>query len=410
MLTPISSIIYVPPKYRVESQIEVGKKNENNSAKTCNDCQVGFVNGEEMRDHYKSQGHIENIINKLNAVDIEEEHKGIEETITIVNKSDMLVCSAENNTIAIFPQLFDKSLFANLSVETLNSQLKRFSNQKWGFLLLSGGDFAGAIFDLNSGKVLCHKSIHRYTTRRKQGGGQSSHDQSKGKASSAGSSIRRHNEVALVSDIVAFVSGEALFQEVDVIWLYGAKKNELILKNCLYQCGNFKETKKVPLSLGKPTFKVARDCFESLYNFQSAEFDVIKVSLLPSDNDLSKESENDSLESFGDKSMMKDEEQQSESTSKKKRRKKKKKKTTYEISDDVLDLRDPAASEKPSARDNLTIQKAKPIDRVPDRSKILEATLNRLNSIKCVCGNTIHLPYTFKKEGIKYCSLECMKK
>ena len=49
--------------------------------------------------------------------------------------------------------------------------------------------------------VKAHKTFHRYTTRRKQGGSQSANDNAKGNAHSAGSSIRRYNEAALELDI-----------------------------------------------------------------------------------------------------------------------------------------------------------------------------------------------------------------
>lgn len=58
-------------------------------------------------------------------------------------------------------------------------------------LLISGGRFAGALFREN--QVVQHKSFQRYTTRRKQGGSQSAHDQQR-HAKSAGASIRRHHE------------------------------------------------------------------------------------------------------------------------------------------------------------------------------------------------------------------------
>ena len=49
--------------------------------------------------------------------------------------------------------------------------------------------------------VKAHKTFHRYTTRRKQGGSQSANDNAKGNAHSAGSSIRRYNEAALEADV-----------------------------------------------------------------------------------------------------------------------------------------------------------------------------------------------------------------
>ncbi|PWA00654.1 hypothetical protein BB558_003290 [Smittium angustum] len=72
----------------------------------------------------------------------------------------------------------------------------------WVILQLSGGHFAGGVFDIGADKIVAHKTIHRYTTRRKQGTSQSSHDKAKGQpAKSAGAQIRRYNEIKLMDDI-----------------------------------------------------------------------------------------------------------------------------------------------------------------------------------------------------------------
>ena len=85
--------------------------------------------------------------------------------------------------------------------------------------MMGGGHFAGAIVShtrLNvvgnvrkenqtlqeqAVRLIEHKTFHRYTTRRKQGGTQSAMDNAKGKANSAGSSLRRYNEAALKNDV-----------------------------------------------------------------------------------------------------------------------------------------------------------------------------------------------------------------
>lgn len=80
--------------------------------------------------------------------------------------------------------------------------------------MIGGGHFAAMVVSLaprqtksgagpmnREATVLAHKSFHRYTTRRKQGGSQSANDNSKGNAHSAGSSLRRYNEQALVDDV-----------------------------------------------------------------------------------------------------------------------------------------------------------------------------------------------------------------
>ncbi|RYN65432.1 hypothetical protein AA0118_g3325 [Alternaria tenuissima] len=80
--------------------------------------------------------------------------------------------------------------------------------------MIGGGHFAAMIvalapkigknhtgFDERSATVVAHKTFHRYTTRRKQGGSQSANDNAKGNAHSAGSSIRRYNETALIAEV-----------------------------------------------------------------------------------------------------------------------------------------------------------------------------------------------------------------
>ena len=81
--------------------------------------------------------------------------------------------------------------------------------------MLGGGHFAGMIVSLslrhskstsvgpltNTINILASKTFHRYTTRRKQGGSQSTSDSAKGAAHSAGSSLRRSNETALTEEV-----------------------------------------------------------------------------------------------------------------------------------------------------------------------------------------------------------------
>ena len=85
--------------------------------------------------------------------------------------------------------------------------------------MIGGGHFAGMIVSLapklskhsagadqRQAIVIAHKTFHRYTTRRKQGGAQSANDSAKGAAHSAGSSLRRYNEVALEQEIRALLA------------------------------------------------------------------------------------------------------------------------------------------------------------------------------------------------------------
>lgn len=84
--------------------------------------------------------------------------------------------------------------------------------------MIGGGHFAAMVVSLaprpskaaattmnREATVLAHKTFHRYTTRRKQGGSQSANDNAKGNAHSAGSGLRRYNEQALVQDVRALL-------------------------------------------------------------------------------------------------------------------------------------------------------------------------------------------------------------
>ncbi|EPE37094.1 Ankyrin repeat-containing protein [Glarea lozoyensis ATCC 20868] len=81
--------------------------------------------------------------------------------------------------------------------------------------MIGGGHFAAMVVALTpkqtkhasagplvkEATVIAHKTFHRYTTRRKQGGSQSANDSAKGAAHSAGAGIRRYNEQALIDEV-----------------------------------------------------------------------------------------------------------------------------------------------------------------------------------------------------------------
>lgn len=99
--------------------------------------------------------------------------------------------------------------------------------------MIGGGHFAAMVVSLaprqtksgpgpmnREATVLAHKTFHRYTTRRKQGGSQSANDNAKGNAHSAGSSIRRYNEQALVDDVRQLLSDwKGLLDTSDLLFI-----------------------------------------------------------------------------------------------------------------------------------------------------------------------------------------------
>lgn len=99
--------------------------------------------------------------------------------------------------------------------------------------MIGGGHFAAMVVSLaprqtksgpgpmnREATVLAHKTFHRYTTRRKQGGSQSANDNAKGAAHSAGSTLRRYNEQALVDDVRQLLSDwKGLLDTSDLLFI-----------------------------------------------------------------------------------------------------------------------------------------------------------------------------------------------
>lgn len=111
--------------------------------------------------------------------------------------------------------------------------------------MIGGGHFAAMVVSLaprqnksghgpmnREATVLAHKSYHRYTTRRKQGGSQSANDNSKGNAHSAGSSLRRYNEAALVDDVRQLLSDwKGLLDTSDLLFI---RANGMVNRRTLF--------------------------------------------------------------------------------------------------------------------------------------------------------------------------------
>ncbi|OJD14416.1 hypothetical protein AJ78_05241 [Emergomyces pasteurianus Ep9510] len=101
--------------------------------------------------------------------------------------------------------------------------------------MIGGGHFAAMVVALapeiikkpggveeRQARVLAHKTFHRYTTRRKQGGSQSAADAAHGAAHSAGASIRRHNEAALQTEIRQLLSSwKEMIDQAQLLFVRG---------------------------------------------------------------------------------------------------------------------------------------------------------------------------------------------
>ncbi|ODV82456.1 uncharacterized protein CANTADRAFT_20004 [Suhomyces tanzawaensis NRRL Y-17324] len=134
----------------------------------------------------------------------------------IFYKSSLL---PENKAFGSYKGLYSEEQLLGSPLETLKSFSTESRASKSALFMIGGGHFAGAIVSHipkntrgnatnmkenrqeQAVNVIVSKTFHRYTTRRKQGGSQSASDNARGKANSAGSSIRRYNEQALIKEV-----------------------------------------------------------------------------------------------------------------------------------------------------------------------------------------------------------------
>ncbi|ORX84980.1 hypothetical protein K493DRAFT_341854 [Basidiobolus meristosporus CBS 931.73] len=145
----------------------------------------------------------------------------------------------------------------------------------WTLMMMGGGHFAFAVFDNGyDGKVLFHRTYHRYTTRRQQGGSQSRNDQAKGKARSAGASMRRENELKLQKEIRdLMVECKDYLHRSSRIYTHVSVANKNVLFN--YEDSVLKaddpRVRKFPFSTHRPTFNELKRAYKELVTAKIAE-------------------------------------------------------------------------------------------------------------------------------------------
>lgn len=176
----------------------------------------------------------------------------------------------EDENLGIYKALLGEDLENPLRV--LNAwQSPEIRTGKSALFMIGGGHFAGAIIshELKNVKgnnnhkesleeqkvnILKSKTFHRYTTRRKQGGSQLSNDNSKGKAKSVGSNMRRENERLLIQEVQELLkSWESDLSQCQSIFIraHGSSYKTIVNGNVL-KVGD-KRIKKFPFTTKRPT-------------------------------------------------------------------------------------------------------------------------------------------------------------
>ncbi|XP_018653593.1 hypothetical protein Smp_057430 [Schistosoma mansoni] len=252
----------------------------------CNICQLKMENAVDMREHFKSEWHICNINRSLRGYcplnfDLfetlrQEKIENVSDKNTVdqvgMSPSNSLSSTIESNidnnncdngtssntvtnsslTASSHKQmlffrnynseivginrcvLFTRKTMPVTMDELLASVSRVRQSRKWAILLYSGGKFAGGIFDGTNEVV--HKTLHSYTVRAKQGGGQSSYDSQcggLGGAKSAGANLRRHGEATIRNEISDLLHNKwrVLLQSCQLIFLWSPKVHRSIFFN-----------------------------------------------------------------------------------------------------------------------------------------------------------------------------------
>lgn len=141
-------------------------------------------------------------------------------TCLAIHRSLFTADEQENDSFileALRKRQFNQNQVTNIRKTLDSGSMQACKNIEPHFFLcmIGGGHFAAMIVSLvpkqdrfasigplaKENDILAHKTFHRYTTRRKQGGAQSANDSSKGAAHSAGATLRRYNEQALMEEV-----------------------------------------------------------------------------------------------------------------------------------------------------------------------------------------------------------------
>lgn len=141
-------------------------------------------------------------------------------------------------------------------------ELLKLREPNWAVLALRSGNFAGAVF--RGQEQVVHKTFHRYTTRAKQGGAQSSMDQSGKAPKSAGASLRRYGEQRLAEEIKDLVTNKwtAELAACDIIFVSVSKRMKAILVgNARKPYVKLAKVRRLPFVVGKITLEAIKEAY-----------------------------------------------------------------------------------------------------------------------------------------------------
>ncbi|RIA92797.1 hypothetical protein C1645_764109 [Glomus cerebriforme] len=256
---------------------------------------LSSISGSETEDSDATDDNIATLVNKLEEkVDLEDDE------LSEYKVSEPILWFTCPHLFPITINLgIYKNILSNFEKKAIDD-IRKFqikSNEEnprlWTMLMIRGGHFAALILDITINtkvthakevKAIVHKTFHRYTTRRKQGGSQASNDNAKGKAKSAGAELRRYNEAVLQKSIRALIEQwKSMIEESELIFVHAPSYNKNIIYN--YEGAilrkDDKRIRSFPFSTKRPTFTELRKSYIELTRVKMLEI---------KDNDDSNES------------------------------------------------------------------------------------------------------------------------
>ncbi|XP_019869661.1 ankyrin repeat and zinc finger domain-containing protein 1 isoform X6 [Aethina tumida] len=216
-----------------EENVEVNEDTKNESVLSCSYCKVKFPDSLQQRDHYKLDWHRYNLkqslcgkppiteeefdvktgkddLSSISGSDSEKEEDNLDTYATAQGK--IFLKSETGRVFSLYRcLLLDRKEEVDESTISARFKTTCLDNQQWTILMLGGGHFAGAVF--KGVEPILHKTFHCYTVRQGQGGSQTSRDNRGSQPKSAGASLRRYNEQALVQHVKSIV--ETWRSEID---------------------------------------------------------------------------------------------------------------------------------------------------------------------------------------------------
>lgn len=205
--------------------------------------------------HDKMDNKLDVIFEKLSVQDKLHQDNNEENPISYLNtKSPFILFSSpflpQDKAFGVYKSFFpEKDLLTDPKSTILSYSKKPINSKYLALFMIGGGHFAGAIISHvrknikgnantkeskqeQAVEVMDSKTFHRYTVRRKQGGSQSASDNARGKANSAGSSIRRYNEQALIHEVRELLdSWKGYLQNCETIYIRanGASNRKILV-------------------------------------------------------------------------------------------------------------------------------------------------------------------------------------